>query len=98
MRRPSAGYTAIWTLKLPLAGCPGCVLILQGRQIRPEDRESIEHAQVARPGSGLVWLPSRDHEFGVVGWGPFAIHPGELTNTVSDITLIFIKTGQVSKQ
>jgi len=77
---------------------PGCVLILQGRQIRPEDRESIEDSQVARPGSELVWLPSRDHEFGVVGWGPFAIYPGELTNTVSDITLIFIKTGQVPKQ
>ena len=67
-------------------------------RLRPENRESIENSQAARPGCELVWLESSDHEFGVVGWGPFAVHPGELTNTLSDITLIFIMTGQVPGQ
>lgn len=87
----------------PAGAGAAVTLILQGREIGPADRRSIEAAAAAGPGRRLAWLESGDHDFGVLGEGRLVFHAGKLTKTISDITLSFVtdeKTqgGETEKQ
>jgi len=79
----------------PVASALAPALILQGAGVGDADRRSIEATAAARPGCGLAWLESTDHDFGVheetIQGRKYLFYPGKLTKSIVETTLEFVE-------